>query len=185
MKTCAGIAMTCMLVGIGSSVLAQGAGGSTTNGTANSTGNRSQWIEKMKEERDAEFKSRMAEFQKKHDEMIATRKEQLAKNKRLTDAEKQGVINFCEQQYKESVDFRNTQHAETMKFLDSLARQTDLTKDQIKDKLKAFMEQQKAENKDNRAKKKEERQAERAKVKSEIKLNNQASTNKTSSASGI
>jgi hypothetical protein len=194
MKTRAGIMAACMLVGVGTSVWAQNTGGSTTNSTTNSssgtvtsgtTNNIAQWIEQIKEKRDTEFKARVAGFQKKHDEMVAKRNERMAKNKRLTDVEKQDIINSFDQQYKENMDFLTAQHEKAMKFLDSLAAQTNLTKDQVKEQLKAFVEQQKAENEAHRAKQKAERQAEWAKVKSEIKQNNQASTNQASSASGI
>jgi uncharacterized protein YpuA (DUF1002 family) len=159
MKTMAGILTACVLTGVGTSVWTANAGES---GTATNAGQR---IEQNKEKREARFNEHMAKWQQKHAEAVAKLKERLANNKRLTDEEKQEIVNFFEQQYKENREFRTAQHEETMQFLNSLGDQSDLTKEQVKEKIKAFVDQQKAENKEHREKQKEERKAERAKFK--------------------
>ena len=73
---------------------------------------------------------------KRHEENMATLKEKLAKNKKLTDADKEEICKFVEEQYGENVSFRDEQFAENLKFLEELGNTDGLTKDQIKDKIK-------------------------------------------------
>jgi len=54
-----------------------------------------------------------------------------------------------------------------MKFLEDLAAQPDLTKDQLKEKIKEHFAQQKAENKAKREEEKAERKAEKEKIHNE------------------
>lgn len=129
---------------------------------------RAEKIGEIKAKRDAKFDEHMAQWQKRHDEFIAKLTERLANCKRLTADERTGIVDFFEQQYKENVSFREGQHEENMKFLDTLVDPT-LTHAQIREKIKAFMATQKGENQEHRAQQKDERQAERDKIKAEKK----------------
>lgn len=126
-------------------------------------------IGEIKQNREAKHAAKMTEWQTKHDGMVAKVKERLAANTKLTDAEKQDILDFINTQYTENVTFRNTQFDENLKFLDELAGMADLTRDQMKEKIKAHIEAQKAENKKHREEQKGERKAEHEKVKAEHK----------------
>ena len=128
-----------------------------------------QKIEARKDKVEARHEKIEAKVTKHHEDNMAILKEKLAKAKRLTDAEKEEIMNFFEQQFDENVSFRDGQFTENLAFLDELAGQEGLTKEQFKEKIKAHIATQKSENKEHRAVQKTERKAEREKIKAEKK----------------
>ncbi|MBI2440273.1 MAG: hypothetical protein HYV35_02765 [Lentisphaerae bacterium] len=118
--------------------------------------------------RQAQFEENKDFRQQQHEENLAFLKARLAKNSKLTDAQKEELINFFEEQYQESVDFRAAQHQENVAFFESIANDASLTMAQKKEAIRDHFKTQRAENKAFLQEQKSENQAERAKFKSEI-----------------
>ena len=106
--------------------------------------------------------------QQQHAENMTFLKDRLANNTKLTDAQKDELINYFEQQYQQGVDFRSTQHQENVTFFQSIANNSSLTQAQKKQAILDHFKTQKGENKDFVQDQKSENQAERAKIKAEV-----------------
>ena len=113
--------------------------------------------------------------QQQHAENMAFLKNRLANNPKLTDTQKDELINYFEQQYTEGVDFRSTQHQENVAFFQSVANNASLTQEQKKQAIRDHFKEQKGENKAFVHEQKSENKAERIKIKSEVDA---SSTNK-------
>lgn len=148
--------------GAGLTAMAGDACGENGQGGAKG-GNRSANIAKIKEKREAKYTEKTAQWEKKHADFGVKLNERLAKNKKLSDADKAEILSFFEEQYGENTAFRDEQHGENMAFLDSLA-DSGLSKDQIKEKIKAHVATQKDESKEHRASQAQERKALREKI---------------------
>ena len=148
----------CMMVAVG--VLC-GVGVTAMAGEVNGGvkgGDRAGKIAEIKEKREAKYDEKTAQWADKHAEFGAKLNERLAKNKKLSDADKAEILAFFEEQYGENTAFRDEQHGENMAFLDSLA-DSGLTKDQLKEKIKAHVTTQKAETQEHRSSQAQERKA--------------------------
>jgi len=106
--------------------------------------------------------------QQQHAENMAFLKNRLANNTKLTDTQKDELINYFEQQYQQGVDLRTTQHQENVTFFQSIAGNSSLTQAQKKQAILDHFKEQKGENKDFVQDQKSENQAERTKIKSEV-----------------
>lgn len=114
--------------------------------------------------RETQYQENKAFTQQQHDENMAFLKEKLAKNTKLTDAQKTELTTFFESQYQENVSFRDKQHNENIAYFQSVANDSTLTIDQQKAKLKEYFAQQKSETKEHIQQQKSERKAERDKI---------------------
>jgi hypothetical protein len=103
-----------------------------------------------------------------HSENMEHFKTKLAQNTKLTDAQRQGLINFREEQYQETVGFRAQQHNEDMSFLEQLAKDSNLTNEEIKSQLKANRQQQRNAAQQHRQQQRVERQAKRQEIRSKL-----------------
>lgn len=90
-----------------------------------------------------------------HQEKLAHLRENLGKNKKLTEAEKNELINYYESQYQENVAFRDKQHEENTAFFEKIAADTSLSGEQKKKAIKEHFKTQKVENKTYRKDRKE------------------------------
>lgn len=88
------------------------------------------------------------EFREKmHGENMAFLQDKLAKNQKLTDAQKTDLIEFMEKQHQENISFRDQQHAESMAFFEQIANDSNLTQEQKKEAIQKHWQDQKTENK--------------------------------------
>lgn len=117
----------------------------------------------VKAHRDQQYAEAKQFIAQQHTENMAFLKERLAKVKGLTDAEKDELIAFCEQQYGEAVSFRDQRHQDAINQLMTILGNQSLSKDQKKsaiqdlvtqwkEKTSAFWQKQQSENKSERQK---------------------------------
>jgi len=114
--------------------------------------------------RETQYQENKAFIQQQHNENMAFLTEKLAKNTKLTDAQKTELSTFFESQYQENVSFRDKQHGENIGYFESVANDSTLTFAQKKAKLKEYFTQQKSETKDHIQQQKSERKAERENI---------------------
>jgi hypothetical protein len=106
------------------------------------------------------------------DQMQTARKDfitSLAANKNIPADLIEKVLARCEEAYKEFVAHFEKQHEENMALLDQLAAKNDLTKEALREAIKAQIEKQKAENKEFLEKWKDEFKKRRAERKNNPK----------------
>ncbi len=89
------------------------------------------------------------EFRKKmHEEKMAFLKDRLDKNKKLSDAEKEDLLKFIEDQHTKRMTHREGQRAENYDLLSQIANDPSLTAQQKKEAIKEHFKAQRGENKE-------------------------------------
>lgn len=125
----------------------------------------------IKEHRETSQKEKKSISEKMHQENLDFLKKKLAKNTRLTEAEKTELISHFERQYKENVSFRDQKYSEDVAFFEQIADNKTMTQEQKKAAIVAHFKEQKSETKKHRQEQKSENKTERKTIHSEIKTN--------------
>ena len=126
-----------------------------------------QRAEAMKKHHAEEIEERKAFHTKMHEENMEALKSRLANNSKLTDAQKNELTAFFENQYQENVSFRDAQHKENMEFFAKIANDSGLTMEQKKQAIREHRQQQKAKNKEHHQEQKSERKTKMQEIKSQ------------------
>lgn len=106
-------------------------------------------------------------MQNVHQERMEHLKERLNNSEKLTDAQRQEVLGFAEQQYKDASSFWEQQHKESAEFIGGL--DPNMSKKERAAAIKAHRAQQQKENKAFREKAREARKAKFKELKEEVK----------------
>ncbi len=92
-------------------------------------------------------------------ENIKVLKERLVHNKRLTEDQKNELVDFMKAQHAENVDFRDKQHEKKTLLFESIANDPHMSQAQKKEALKKQMAQIREEDKSHRTDQKSEKKA--------------------------
>jgi hypothetical protein len=96
----------------------------------------------VKARREQEYRQNRARVKVVHEKYMAFLKEELVKNKKLTEVQKSEILAFSDNQHKKNDTFLDSQHKEDVTFFDKLNADITLTADQRKVAVKAFFKKQ-------------------------------------------
>jgi hypothetical protein len=82
-----------------------------------------------------------------YEKRVSKIRDRLVGSNKLSDAQKDEIMDLTEEQYQDRISFRKEQHQENISFINDLAGQTELSKEERKERVKSHREAQKKENK--------------------------------------
>lgn len=125
----------------------------------------------IKTDRTEQYRLNRITGEKAHEKYMASLKEKLAANRKLTDAQKAEVAGFFENQHRENVDFLNNQHKEDLDFIAHIKADPAMIGDRKTEAVKAFFKQQREETRQFHKQQRLENTEEVKKVQSYIENN--------------
>lgn len=126
---------------------------------------RDQKIAAIKEHRQTQYGENAAFREQQHQEGVNHLNDKLAQNNKLTDTQKQEILNHVETQYRENIAFRDQQHTENISAVDQILGDLNLSPEERRAEMKKYRAVQKEENKQHRQTQKEENQTFRQSLK--------------------
>lgn len=112
----------------------------------------------IKAHREGKHQDAESFYEKTHNDHMAAVKEKLAKNNKLNEQEKDELISFYEEQYRENATWRNQQYNRNTDFLEEIASSAK-TPEEKKEAVKKHFQEQKAEGKTHWEKQRFEKEA--------------------------